>query len=424
MAIREGIQVIYQDFSLFPNLTVAENLAINTLLEQKRRLVNWREVRQIAREAIAQIGVNLNLNELIAELSVAEKQLIAIARALLHDAKLIIMDEPTTALTQREVTRLFQIIKKLQQDGISILFVSHKLREILDISENITVLRNGKVVAEGKSTEFDQTKLVYAMTGRELTEKRFYFQQQESAIKTRLRVVNLSKKDAFKNISFDLRPGEILGITGLLGSGRSELAVSLFGVAPIDAGQIYINDKPVRIHSVQDAMRHGLAYVPEDRLTEGLFLEQSIEKNIIITVLKTLLNRCKLLNYKKAHSLANHSMNELQIVAPTSRMAVQCLSGGNQQKTVLAKWLAAKAKILVLNGPTVGVDIGAKMDLHEKIRTLAKRGRGLIIISDDIPELMQTCNRVLLMHRGEIIDEYSTIESNENQLVERMRRLK
>jgi simple sugar transport system ATP-binding protein len=419
-AIHEGIQIIYQDFSLFPNLTVAENLALNTLLEHKRRLINWPEVKRIAQNAIAQIGIDIDLETPVSELSVAEKQLTAISRALLHDARMIVMDEPTTALTRVEVDRLFQIIKKLQAGGISILFVSHKLNEMLEISERITVLRNGRVVSEGRTSTFEHQELAYHMTGRKLTAGERALPQGRSGKKSLLRVVNLFKKNTFRPISFDLRAGEIIGITGLLGSGRTGLARALFGINPADAGEIYVDGNQVTILSVPDAMRRGLAYVPEDRLTEGLFLQQTVEKNIVISVLASLLNWCRLINRNKMQILAKKWINDLQIATPSEKTAVQWLSGGNQQKTVLAKWLAANAKILILNGPTAGVDIGAKIDIHKKIRQLAEKGLGILIISDDIPELIQTCNRIFVMHRGELIDEFATGEIDETHLVQRI----
>jgi len=419
-AIQEGIQIIYQDFSLFPNLTVAENLALNTLLEHKRRLINWTEVKRIAQNAIAQIGIDIDLETPVSELSVAEKQLTAVSRALLHDARMIVMDEPTTALTRIEVDRLFQIIKKLQTGGISILFVSHKLNEMLEISERITILRNGRVVSEGRTSTFDPQELVYHMTGRKLTTGDRALQQRRYGKNHLLRVVNLFKKNTFRHISFDLQASEVIGITGLLGSGRTGLALSLFGVNPADSGEIYVDGDQVTIHSVPDAMRCGLAYVPEDRLTEGLFLQQTVEKNIVISVLASLLNWCRLINRNMTQILAKKWISDLQIATPSEKTAVQWLSGGNQQKTVLAKWLAANAKILILNGPTAGVDIGAKMDIHQKIRQLAEKGMGMLIISDDIPELIQTCSRIFVMHRGELIDEFATGEIDETHLVQRI----
>ncbi|GAK55621.1 sugar ABC transporter ATPase/substrate-binding protein [Candidatus Vecturithrix granuli] len=404
-AIRQGIQIIYQDFSLFPNLTVAENLALNYELEQNARIVHWKEVRQIAREAIDRIEVEIDLDAYVEDLSVADKQLVAIARAILHDAKLIIMDEPTTALTHKEVESLFQVIKNFQKEGISTLFVSHKLREVLEISEQVTILRNGKNAADGAIEEFDRAKLVYYMTGREIDDSRYQYSPRPEASHSLFSVQHLTTPGRFEDISFEMLPGEIVGITGLLGSGRTALASALFGLKPAESGTMAIEGKPVQIRSVQQAIHHGIGYVPEDRLTEGLFLEQSIGRNIIVSIVERLANLLGIMNTDLTSREIQKFIDYLRIKTPSSLLPVQSLSGGNQQRVVLAKWLAAKGKILILNGPTVGVDIGSKMDIHHTLRELARQGMGIVIISDDIPELLQNCNRIFLMHKGRFIDE-------------------
>ncbi|BER91495.1 MAG: simple sugar transport system ATP-binding protein [Candidatus Atribacteria bacterium] len=418
-SIREGIQVIYQDFSLFPNLTAAENIAFNYLLEKRRRLVDWKEVHTVARKAVESINVNIPLDRKVEELSVADKQLIAISRALLHNARLIIMDEPTTALTRKEVRSLFRVIKQLQQEGVSILFVSHKLDEVLEISEKVTILRNGRNVADGDRSSFDRSKLVFYMTGREIKESRYQY-KPDATREPLLRVERLGCKGSFTDVSFELYPGEILGITGLLGSGRTELAMALFGLQPATEGNIYLDGKPVRIRSVQDAIRHGMGYVPEDRLTEGLFLPQSIGNNIVVSVIYRLLKRMGIIDLVQKNQQIMRWIKDLKIVTPSPDLPVQSLSGGNQQRVVLAKWLATMPKLLILNGPTVGVDIGSKSDIHQIIRSLAQQGMGVIIISDDIPEVVQNCNRILLMKRGRIVEEFSGEQVTEEELTQKM----
>ena len=422
-SIREGIQIIYQDFSLFPNLTVAENLAINFELEQQQRFVNWQSVRRIAREALERIGVEIDLRARVETLSVADKQLVAIARAILHNAKLVIMDEPTTALTQKEVDSLFSIIKSLQQEGISTLFVSHKLREVLEISEKVTVLRNGEKVADGDIAEFDRAKLVYYITGREIAEDRYTYERDSARPQSLLKVSDLGRTGSFAGVSFEIFPGEIVGVTGLLGSGRTDLALALFGLKPADTGQIYIAGQLTAIRSVQDAIRQGLGYVPEDRLTEGLFLPQTIGRNIIISILERLANVFGFVNFPKINRQVEHSINYLRIKTPSADLPVNNLSGGNQQRVVLAKWLATKAKILILNGPTVGVDIGSKTDIHHTLRELARQGLGVLIISDDFPEILQNCNRILLMHKGRILNELRGAQCTEEELTKQLKGL-
>lgn len=423
-SIRHGIQVIYQDFSLFPNLTIAENLALNTLLERNRRIIMWRQIRSIATEALDMLDIEMDLSRMVEQVGVAEKQLIAIARAFLHDVKLVIMDEPTSTLTWREIDVLFSIIHKLKESGVTILFVSHKLKEVLEISEQVSILRNGLKVAEGPTVDFDYRKLVYHMTGRALSESRYTYFVDRGKLPPLLQVKNLNLPPAFSNINFSLNPGEILGITGLIGSGRSELALALFGMRPVQSGVIYLHGRAVLLDSPQQAMAHGIAYVPEDRLTEGLFLEQSVTNNTIICIIKSMLRFLGLINKSVLSSQTTKWLNELKVVVTSLNMPVNSLSGGNQQKVVLAKWLATGARILILNSPTIGVDIGAKMDIHEKIRSLAREGIGIIVISDDVSELIQTCNRLLIMHRGKFEQEIHTTEINENILSDRLATLK
>jgi simple sugar transport system ATP-binding protein len=420
-AIRQGIQVIYQDFSLFPNLTVVENLALNTELERGVKIVNWRAIRRIAAAAMKKLGRDIDLGQTVGELSVADKQLVAIAKALLQNAKVLILDEPTTALTHKEVRTLFEIVRELKHRGLAILFVGHKLQEVLEISDTITVLRNGHKVAEGDVSQFTPSDLVRHMTGRQLPDR-----QSETAAnggETVLKVTDLTRRDAFEHISLEVRAGEILGITGLLGSGRTELARSLFGLEPADSGRIEIGGQAIRMRTVQDAIRARIAYVPEDRLTEGVFAEQSIERNIAISALSSLAGRTGWIRPASLRRAVSQWVTDLRIQAPSAQMPVASLSGGNQQKVVLGRWLATEAKILILNGPTVGIDIGAKSEVHEKIRELARQGLAVLLISDDRPELVEVCRRILVMHRGRIVKELPTAGCTENTLAAALGRL-
>ncbi|PKG25261.1 sugar ABC transporter ATP-binding protein [Niallia nealsonii] len=413
-AIKEGIQVIYQDFSIFPNLTVAENIALNVQLAQNKRVINWKYVYKVAEEAINKVGINIDLSAKVETLSVADKQLVAISRAILQNAKLIIMDEPTTALTQKEVKSLFSIINELKKEGISILFVSHKLDEVYEICDKITILRNGKNVKDGDIQEIERRKLVEYMTGREIEDN--FYQPSIQKDKALLKVDRLSKENGFNDISFELYPGEIMGITGLLGSGRTELAKSLFGLLPVDSGSIFIEEKQVKIKNVHDAIKHQIGYVPEDRLTEGLFLSQSIGKNIVVSVIDRILKKSKLVDNKKMNHEMDKWITDLTIKTPSHKLPVQVLSGGNQQRVVLAKWLATNPKILILNGPTVGVDIGSKAEIHRIIREFAGRGVGVIVISDDISEVIHNCNRILVMKKGKIVNEFQNTAITEQEL--------
>lgn len=415
-SIHEGIQVIYQDFSLFPNLTVAENIAINEQVASGKRLVNWKEIQNIAREGLAKINISLPLDVAVETLSTADRQLIAIAKALLAKGRIIIMDEPTTALTQKEIKVLFQVITELKSQGISILFVSHKLSEVTEIADRTVILRNGKKVMDQDAKGLEIRTMEYYMTGREIDTSAITFAEVAPVEPPLLRVDNLNLAHGFFNISFELRQNEVLGITGLLGSGRTELALSLFGMLPADSGNIYIQGDRVEIKSPSDAVRHGIGYVPDDRITQGLFLDQSISDNIVVRIIEGFKTKVGLLDNRTKSEQASQWIRQLEIKTPSGELPVKSLSGGNQQRVVLAKWLASNPKILILNGPTVGVDVGSKAEIHELIRTLAKQGIGILLISDDIPELIQTCHRILLMRAGKIVGEFHQGAITEQQL--------
>ncbi len=402
---RLGIQVIYQDFSLFPNLTVLENLSLNSQLEQRRWLVNRRRMRSTAQRAMEQLGVTLPLAATVASLPVTHKQLVAIARALVQDARLIVLDEPTTALTHIEIEALFRIIRQLKQRGVSILFVSHKLREMLSISDHFTVLRNGQVAAEGPAAEFDASRITQCMTGRTIEDRRPTAQPSNAAraVLKAKHLVGVSIRD----VTFTLDTGQIVGVTGLMGSGQTELALMLFGLQPCAAGQVTVEGYDHPIRSVRDALTAGIVYVPEDRLTEGLFLDQSITSNLVAADMKSIQGIFGLLSPKRIGRQADHWLRELAIQASSSSAAVATLSGGNQQRVVLAKWLSRKPRIMILNGPTVGVDIGSKERLHKKLRQLANQSMAVLMISDDLPELAENCDRVLVMHRGRVVKDIS-----------------
>jgi simple sugar transport system ATP-binding protein len=400
-ATRLGIQVIYQDLSIFPNLTVRENLAMNSEITANRKIVSFKRMDATAKAALSKIGHEIDLDAKMGDLSVADKQLIAICRALLFNAKLIIMDEPTTALTKKEVDALFRTVRQLREKGIAIMFISHKIEEIFEIADDIAIMRNGKNVYLGHTTDITPKEFTYYMTGRELSEDRFCPANisEEPVLETK----GLSLEGNYDKVSFELRKGEILGITGLLGSGRTELALSLFGLLKPDSGEIMLNGKKVRISSPITAQKLHIGYVPEDRLTEGLCLQQPIADNITLSSLKRLSNKLGLIKQKDVLEDANKWVNTFSIATDDARKNVSTLSGGNQQKIVLSKWLSNDLDVLILNGPTVGVDVGAKQDIHQLIHRLANEGLAVIIISDDLAEVVANCNRVIVMKEGKIV---------------------
>ena len=361
-AIREGIQIIYQDLSLFPNVSVAENISLNQYVERRASLIDWREVRAIAARGLAEIEEQIDLDATVQDLSVAKRQIVAIARSLTQGARLIIMDEPTSAITRDDVDHLFTVIARLKKKGISTLFISHKLSEVFEIADVVTILRDGRKVGDYPAAELDDRKLTFLMTGRRLEHTPYRFPAGKRAGAPLLEVRGLSKKGQFADVSFSLWPGEILGLTGLIGSGRTELALALFGLNPPDAGRSSSRGSAARIRSPREAIRRGIGYLPEDRLTQGLFIGQSIGDNIVITILRKLLGALGLLDPLRRRRTEERWLGELAIKAPSARVRAWSLSGGNQQRVVLAKWLATGPKVFILDGPTIGIDIASKSE--------------------------------------------------------------
>lgn len=416
LSIREHIQVIYQDLSLFPNLTVAENISIGHFIAHRRNVISWQEIYKIAQQTLSKIGTDIPLDVKLATLPVADWQIVAIGRALIEDAQLIIMDESTSALTQKEIQRLFQIIKNLKQQNISFLFVTHKLEEVKEIADRVVILRDSKKVLEQNAQGLDIKTMEFYMTGRIIDENattRHNF--AEVSATPLLHAGNLTLLPYFSEITFDLMPREILGITGLVGSGRTEIALSLFGVLPATSGEIYINGRKINVKNIKDAIRSGIGYIPENRIREGLFLTQSVGRNIVARIIRSLTKRGVLLPYI-INQTAQTWIKELDIKTPSSEIPVSSLSGGNQQRVLIAKWLASNPKILILNLPTVGIDVGSKASIHDLMRKLAQNGIGIILISDDIPEILHVCDRILVMEKGRIKREIHQGEVDEDKL--------
>lgn len=398
-SLRKGIIVIYQDFSLFPNLTVMENISISQEIELSTRFLNWNKIRETAVKAIERLGIDIDVDVPLGSLSVAKQQLVAIARALVYDAKMIIMDEPTSALSKGEVEILFNIIRSLKKNGISILFVSHKLEELFEISDRFTVLRDGKYIGTFEKDELDNDKLISLMVGRRIEFSRYETGEIGEPL---MEVRNLCKKGNFCNISFSLHKGEIIAITGLVGAGRTEVAQALYGLNIPDSGEIILNGKAVHIKSPEDAVKNGIAFIPEGRQSEGLIMRQSVEDNITLTILKQLVNKFSIVNADKKRKAALEWIKTLNIRPPYPEMTVQKLSGGNQQRVVIAKWLATSPKVLIIDEPTNGIDVGAKREIHKLLRDLASKEIGIIMISSELPEVLAISDRIFVMRRGRI----------------------
>lgn len=419
IAIKGGIQVIYQDLSLFPNLTVAENIAIAPILARGGVRFSPAEARVIAEKVAARIQVDLPFGAFAADVTIAQRQLAAICRALAQNARVLIMDEPTTALTRREVDRLFETVELLRSQGVAVAFVSHKFEEILSISDEITVIRNGRVVADGPSSEFNHGSLSEAMTGQKV-DALGRRGAAEAVAPIALHADRITVAGQLKSVSLTVRHGEILGVTGLLGSGRETVAEALFGIHPITSGQISIDGKPCTISQVSDAIAHGIAYVPGDRLSEGLFLNHSVAQNVVAASTDKIPLTMGLVLKRSVVGIARRMVKAFGIKTTSELVAVRTLSGGNQQRVVLAKWFVERPRILILNGPTVGVDIGSKREIMSLLRSLSQEGTAIIVISDDVPELAEISDRIILMRNGAVAAELSGTRISESHILEEL----
>jgi simple sugar transport system ATP-binding protein len=341
----------------------------------------------------------------------SKRQIVAISRALTQNARFIIMDEPTSAITKAEVDHLFSVIIRLKNKGIATLFVSHKLGEVFQIAENVTIIRDGRKIGDYPAAELDNDKLTYLMTGQKLESTPYLRDQEQLGNDNLLEIKNLSRRGHYDDITFSVKRGDVLGITGLIGSGRTELALSLFGLNKPDSGEIILDGKPISIGSSDDAIKFGIGYLPEVRLFQGLFVEKSIGSNIVVTVVERLLNRLGLLSKEKTKQVESRWIDALKIRTPSADLPVSSLSGGNQQRVVLAKWLATNLKLFILDGPTIGIDIASKNNIHDIIREFAKQGVGIILISDEIPEVLQHCNRLLVLREGRIAAEIENVQN-------------
>lgn len=410
-ALSAGIETVYQDLSLIPNLSVAENIGLSEqLVGHKGRLtrrLNTQQLTQTAQRALAAIDLPNDYRFLrmpIEQLPLASRQLIAIARAIAVKARMVIMDEPTTALTRHEADRLIEVVKGLQGQGVAVLFVSHKLDECYAIGGQTVVMRDGQVVAEGPIDGYTKAELTHLMTGKQLSCSRYRAASFHEDVVFKCDA--LGRDAAFDDITLSLSRGEVLGVTGLLDSGRNELALALAGVIPASRGALYLGECEIKLKSPRDAIAHGIGYVPEDRLTEGLFLDKAIRINIVCAVLERLGGYFGMLDAKPGAALALQAASSLQISTTDIERPVQSLSGGNQQRVLIGRWLTIQPRVLILHGPTVGVDVGSKDTIYRIIQQLTADGLALILISDDLPELIQNCDRILVMKKGKLSAEF------------------
>ena len=400
-----GIDVIWQDLALFPQMTVAENIAFGDILGARPRLVHRRAMRAKAARVLERLGLTLDLDQPLAELSIAQRQIVAICRTLVGDARLIFMDEPTASLTYSETDSLIAIVKRLSEDGVSIVFVSHRLAEVLEISSRVTVLRDGRKVGVYDTVEMTQSRLTELMTGR--TFDSAVISRDRSTGPVVLDVEGLGRDGEYEDIDLTIHAGEVVGLTGLIGAGRTELGLSLFGMTRPQRGAFRLNGQATAFRSNRDAIRAGVAYVSEDRLTLGLVQPQSIADNLVLPVLDKIVGGLDLISPARKSALVSHWIRELAVKIGRPTDAVSTLSGGNQQRIVLGKWLATEPKLLILDSPTVGVDVGARAGLFAVVRQLAEQGLAILLISDEVPEVYFNADRIIHMAGGRFIASYS-----------------
>lgn len=414
-ATAAGIHVIWQDLALFPHLSVAENIAFDGFVAHPWRKPSRAKLRAQAQAVMQRLGVSLELDAPLASLSIAQRQLVAICRVLNANARIIFMDEPTASLTRSEVDHLLQAVKKMQADGISVVFVSHRLAEVLDIADRVTVIRDGRVIEVLDAKTMQPKALSRLMTGLELEETvRPPATFDEPVFAAR----DLSRQGEFQHINFTLHAGEIVGITGLLGAGRTELALTLFGMNRPDGGTLLLHGQPVRFRSNRDAIAAGIAYVSEDRLNLGLIQPQSIRDNAAMAVLDRISGLLASLAPKALEDTATRWLERLHVKYHDTALPVRSLSGGNQQRVAIGKWLATQPRVLILDAPTVGVDVGAKAGIFAVVRELAAQGLAILVISDEVAEVYYQCDRVLVMKNGTLAQTFVPRETTEKALEE------
>ncbi|MBO6128768.1 MAG: sugar ABC transporter ATP-binding protein [Pseudobutyrivibrio sp.] len=410
---RLGIGVVYQEFNLVPELSVAENIFLGQKLSSGIN-INRKLMNKKAKDLMDSFGINIDVTKEVKNLTVAYQQLVEITKTISSDVKVLIMDEPSAPLTNREIEAMFGIVQKLKKQGVAIIYISHRMEEIFKLADRVTVMRDGKYIATKSINEIDQQGLIKLMVGRSLDEQ---FPEVEKNIgDIALDVQGLSTAEMLKNISFCVRKGEILGIAGLVGAGRTETARAIYGADVKLSGIIKVEGKEVNIRSTRDAINCGIALIPEDRKKHGALLQMSIRENISFITLKEI-SKFGIVDLKKDKELSEKYITQLSIKTPSMEQLTKNLSGGNQQKVVLAKALASKSNIVIFDEPTRGIDVGAKKEIYVLMNELAKNGMAIIMISSEMPELLGMSDRILVMHEGELMGELSKEEATQEKIL-------
>lgn len=412
-AQRHGVAAIYQEPSVFPDLSVAENIFIGH--QDQGMLVDWSSMYQEASRILSMLDIDIDPRLPAAGLTVAGQQAVEIAKAISLDVRVLIMDEPTAALSAHEVDRLFRQVRSLKESGVAVLFITHRLEELFAVADRISVFRDGRHISSRLASEVTEDSLVREMVGRDPSD--FFARGEHPEGEALMRVSSLALEGVFTEVSFDVRRGEVLGFAGLVGAGRTDVALSLFGVTPADSGIVELEGERLDIRSPQEALATGIAYLSEDRRRLGLSLEQSLVANVTLATLDRYTTPLGLIDRDREHQDADSLRRRLDIRAPSLTTPVSQLSGGNQQKTMLAKWLNTQPKVLILDEPTRGIDVGAKADVHKFIDDLARSGIAIILISSDLPEVIAMSDRVAVMREGRLIGVYSRREATQERIM-------
>ncbi|MCD3195644.1 sugar ABC transporter ATP-binding protein [Clostridium botulinum C] len=411
-----GVSIIHQELSVLPNLTVAENIFLgNEKYSKFTRKINKTLIRERSKMFLEQIGCKVNPDSLVRDVNVGDRQMIEIAKALTKNSRIIIMDEPTTALTDVETKKLFEVIDKLKKKGIAIIYISHRMEELFAICDRVTVLRDGQYVGDVRTSEIDQDGLIAMMVGRKL-EDQFPYKKVKVG-KTLLKVENLKYKNKVNDVSFEIKSGEILGVAGLMGSGRTELTKTIFGEYKKEDGNVFLEDVKVNITSPGDGIKNGICYVSEDRKGEGLILGMSVGENMSLANLASYENKLKKIDKKMEKEQIREYIKKLSVKTPSAEQFIYKLSGGNQQKAILAKWIMLSPKILIIDEPTKGIDVGAKKEIYEVLNELKSSGKAIIMISSDMPEVLGISDRIIVMHEGKISGELSHKEASQEAIM-------
>lgn len=413
-ALQLGIAMIHQELAPVPYMTVAENIFLGREPVGRFGMVDWRKLASNTRALLDRLEIRIDPNTLMKELSVANTQMVEIAKAISYDASLIIMDEPTSAITEREVAHLFKMIRSLKEKGVAIIYITHKMNEVFQIADDITVFRDGTHIATVPAAQTNRDSLITMMVGRELNNM---FPKEEAPIgEVVLSVRNLTRNGVIQDVSFDLRRGEILGLAGLMGAGRTEVIESIFGIHPLDRGEITIQGKRTTIKSPADAIRHGMALLTEDRKLTGIMGVLPVRDNMMIASLRNY-EANGFLKKQMIEEVCHQEKGRLEIRTPHMDQVIKLLSGGNQQKVLISRWLLTSPDILILDEPTRGIDVGAKAEIHKLMCKLAQEGKAIIMISSELPEILGMSDRVLVMHEGKVGGEFMRAEATQETIM-------